>query len=109
LSIIGAYLAVAVGVSLTTVVTAAILLGLAWAAGHTTMQTWMTDAVADSRAIGMSFFSMSLFVGASIGAALGNLAAGAQRFDVLFTVTTAVAVIYAVATSVARARYVERE
>jgi predicted MFS family arabinose efflux permease len=109
LSIIGAYLAVAVGVSLVTVVTAAILLGLAWAAGHTTMQTWMTDAAADSRAIGMSFFSISLFVGASIGAAVGNLAAGAQRFDVLFAVTTAVAVIYAIATSVARARYVERE
>lgn len=109
ISIVGAYTAVAIGVSLRSVLAAAILLGLAWALGHTTMQTWMTDAVADSRAIGMSFFSISLFVGASIGAAVGNLAAHGQRFEVLFAATTAVAVGYAVATTVARARYVEHE
>ncbi|CAA0129241.1 Uncharacterised protein [Mycolicibacterium vanbaalenii] len=109
LSTIGAYAAVAIDVSLSGVAAAASLLGLAWALGHTTMQTWMTDAVADSRAIGMSFFSIALFVGASIGAAAGNLAAGAHRFGLLFAVSTAVAVVYAIATSVARARYVERE
>lgn len=109
LSIIGAYAAVAVDVSIPGVVAAASLLGLAWALGHTTMQTWMTDAVTDSRAIGMSFFSIALFVGASIGAAVGNLAAGGYRFGLLFAVSTVVAVGYAIATSIARARYVERE
>ncbi|CAN5335171.1 hypothetical protein BH11ACT6_BH11ACT6_59280 [soil metagenome] len=108
-SIIAAYVVVAIGISLSSVVVAAALLGLAWATGHTTMQTWMTDAAADSRAIGMSFFSVSLFVGASIGAALGNVAAAEQQFEVLFVATTAVAVGYAIATSLARARYVERE
>lgn len=109
ISIIGAYVAVAIGISLPSVVVAAVLLGLAWATGHTTMQTWMTDAAADSRAIGMSFFSISLFVGASIGAAVGNVAAAEQQFGVLFVATTAVAVGYALTTSLARARYVERE
>jgi predicted MFS family arabinose efflux permease len=109
LAIIGAFIAVAVDISLSTVLAAAILLGLAWALGHTTMQTWMTDAVVDGRAIGMSFFSISLFVGASIGAAAGNVAAGAHRFEVLFALALAVAVTYAVATTVARAKYVVRE
>ncbi|MBO0680211.1 MFS transporter [Mycolicibacterium sp. S2-37] len=109
IAIVCAYVAVGLVVSLGTVLAAAILLGLAWAAGHTTMQTWMTDAATDSRAIGMSFFSIALFVGASIGAAVGNAAAGAQRFEALFAVTTGVAVVYAVATSIARARYVVRE
>lgn len=109
LSIVGAYCIVAFEVSLPGVLAAAILLGLAWALGHTTMQTWMTDAVSDSRAIGMSMFSISLFTAASIGAALGNVAAGGHRFGVLFAVSTAVAVMYTVATTMARARYVERE
>lgn len=108
-AIVGAYIAVAVDISLGTVLAAALLLGLAWASGHTTMQTWMTDAAADSRAIGMSFFSIALFVGASMGAAVGNVAAGAHRFEVLFAVTTVVAIAYAVVTTVARARYVVRE
>ncbi|OAN42193.1 MFS transporter [Mycolicibacterium iranicum] len=108
-AIIGAYVAVAVDVSLITVLTAAILLGLAWALGHTTMQTWMTDAAADTRAVGMSFFSIALFVGASAGAAAGNVAAGAHRFDVLFALTLAVSVAYALATGIARARYAVRE
>jgi predicted MFS family arabinose efflux permease len=109
IAIVSAYSALALAISLATVLAAAILLGLAWAAGHTTMQTWMTDAAADSRAIGMSFFSIALFVGASVGAAVGNVAAGAHRFEVLFAVVTVVAVAYAVATSIARARYVVRE
>lgn len=108
-AIVVGYSAVAVRVSLPAVVAAAALLGLAWALGHTTMQTWMTDAVADGRAIGMSFFSISLFVGASLGAAAGNIAAGAHRFEALFALTTAAAVAYAVATTTARARYVLRE
>ncbi len=108
-SIVGAYIAVAADISLITVLAAAVLLGLAWALGHTTMQTWMTDAVAESRAVGMSFFSVALFVGASIGAAVGNVAAGNRHFEALFTLTIAVAVAYAVATTAARARYVVRE
>ncbi len=109
IAIVGAYVAVSVDISLITVLTAAIALGLAWATGHTTMQTWMSDAAADSRAIGMSSFSIALFVGASAGAAAGNVAAGAHRFEVLFIVATVVSIGYAAVTTAARARYVVRE
>lgn len=109
IAIVGAYVAVSVDISLITVLTAAIALGLAWATGHTTMQTWMSDAAADSRAIGMSSFSVALFVGASAGAAAGNVAAGAHRFEVLFIVATVVSIGYAAVTTAARARYVVRE
>lgn len=108
-SIVSAYTAVAVQVSLGTVLAAAILLGVAWACGHTTMQTWMTDAVADSRAIGMSLFSIALFAGASAGAAFGNIAAGTGHFATLFGLTAVASVAYAIVTTVARARYVVRE
>lgn len=109
LSTVTAYVAVALQISLGTVSAAAILLGVAWACGHTTMQTWMTDAAADSRAIGMSFFSIALFVGASAGAAAGNIAAGADRFGTLFALAAVASVVYAAVTTVARARYVVRE
>lgn len=108
-SIVSAYIAVAAQISLGTVLAAAILLGVAWACGHTSMQTWMTDAAADSRAIGMSLFSIALFVGASVGAAAGNIAAGSDHFGALFALTAVASVAYAVLTTVARARYVVRE
>lgn len=109
LSTVTAYVAVALQISLGTVSAAAILLGVAWACGHTTMQTWMTDAAADSRAIGMSFFSIALFVGASAGAAAGNIAAGADRFGALFALAAVASMVYAAVTTVARARYIIRE
>lgn len=109
LSTVTAYVAVALQISLGTVSAAAILLGVAWACGHTTMQTWMTDAAADSRAIGMSFFSIALFVGASAGAAAGNIATGADRFGTLFALAAVASVVYAGVTTAARARYVVRE
>jgi predicted MFS family arabinose efflux permease len=109
LSIIAAYTVLTLIVSLGSVLAGTSLLGMAWAFGHTTIQTWMTDAVADSRAIGMAFFSISLFVGASIGAALGNVAASGGGFAVLFLAAAAVSVFFAAATSTARARYRVRE
>lgn len=108
-AIVVGYAGPAVSIEVGTVLAATILVGVAWTAGHTTMQTWMTDAATDTRAIGMSLFSISLFIGASIGAALGNLAAGANRFELLFVVTSVVAVLYTAATAVSRARYVVRE
>lgn len=108
-AIVVGYAGPAVSIEVGTVLAATILVGVAWTAGHTTMQTWMTDAATDTRAIGMSLFSISLFIGASIGAALGNLAAGANRFELLFLVTSVLAVVYAAATAVSRARYVVRE
>jgi predicted MFS family arabinose efflux permease len=108
-AIVAAYGAVTVEISPRAVTIAATLLGLAWALGHTTMQTWMTDAAADSRPTGMSLFSIALFTGASAGAAIGNAAAGTDRFGLLFAMSASGAVLYAVCTTVARNRYVLRE
>lgn len=109
LAMTSAYLVLAVEVSLVSVVAGSCSLGLAWALGHTTMQTWMTDAVADSRAIGMSFFSIALFVGAGLGAALGNVAASRDAFATLFVVASAASLCFAAAAGIARARYRLRE
>jgi predicted MFS family arabinose efflux permease len=109
LSMVGAYTVLTLTVSLLSVLTGTSLLGLAWALGHTTIQTWMTDAVADGRAIGMAFFSISLFVGASIGAALGNVAASGDGFAVLFLAAAVASAFFAAASSTARARYRVRE
>ncbi len=51
----------------------------------------------------------ALFVGASAGAAAGNIAAGTGHFGALFAISAVVSVAYAAASTVARARYVERE
>ncbi|CAN5614895.1 hypothetical protein BH09ACT8_BH09ACT8_19810 [soil metagenome] len=109
LAMVTAYGVLTAVVSLGSVFVATSLLGFAWALGHTTIQTWMTDAVADVRAIGMAFFSISLFVGASIGAALGNIAAAGGGFAGLFLAAAAASAVYAVATSTTRARYRVRE
>jgi predicted MFS family arabinose efflux permease len=100
-----AYVALAVDVSLHSVLAGSSLLGLAWALGHTTIQTWMTDAVADVRATGMSFFSLALFAGASVGAALGGVAAAGGGFAALFVASVGVSLFLAATTSVARAGY----
>jgi predicted MFS family arabinose efflux permease len=109
ISTVGAYAILSWSISGTTVFIAASLLGLAWALAHTTMQTWMTDAVADARAIGMSFFSIALFAGGSIGAALGNLSATSGQFGSLFVAAAITSAFFAAATSASRARYRVRE
>jgi DHA1 family inner membrane transport protein len=107
LAMTAAYVALTVDVSLHSVLAGSSLLGLAWALGHTTIQTWMTDAVADTRATGMSFFSLALFVGASIGAALGGVAAagGGFGFAALFVASAAVSLVFAATASAARGTY----
>ncbi len=106
LAMTAAYVALTVDVSLHSVLAGSSLLGLAWALGHTTIQTWMTDAVADTRATGMSFFSLALFVGASVGAALGGVAAGGGfGFAALFVASAAVSLFFAATSSAARAHY----
>ena len=103
------YLVIALVVSPVSVLGGAALLGVAWALGHPTLQTWMTDAVADGRAIGMSFFSIALFAGSTIGAALGQAAAGAGDFSVLFAASAIGAGVFGAGTSLARSRYRVRE
>jgi predicted MFS family arabinose efflux permease len=100
-----AFAALLTGVSAITVLVGAALMGLAWALAHTTIQTWMTDVAADARALGMTFFSISLVLGGALGSAAGSVAAGREAFPVLFAAALIGAIAFAVAGAVARARY----
>jgi predicted MFS family arabinose efflux permease len=46
----------------------AVLLGGAWAAMHSSLQTWMTSTVAKARAMAIGFMTAALFVGSGLGA-----------------------------------------
>ena len=104
-SMVAAYAALGWDISPLIALIAGTLMGLGWALAHTTMQTWMTDAVTDGRAIGMSFFSIALFAGASVGAALGNIAAAESHFDYLFIGSAFASVVFVAAASGGRGRY----
>ncbi len=93
------------GVSQLTVLVAAAFMGAAWALGHTTLQTWMTDAAADARALGMTFFSISLMLGGSLGAALGTVAADGHSFPALFAISLVGAAGFGVGSTLARKKY----
>lgn len=102
---VAAFAVLLVGVSPGTVLAGAALMGIAWALAHTTLQTWMTDAAARARALGMTFFSISLMLGGALGAALGQLAVDAHAFPTLFLGSLAGAVVFLVTGAVGRARY----
>jgi len=93
------------GVTPGTVLAGAALMGVSWALAHTTLQTWMTDAATGARALGMTFFSISLMLGGAIGAAFGQLAVDAHAFPTLFAASLGGAIVFLVAGSVGRARY----
>jgi predicted MFS family arabinose efflux permease len=97
------------GVSQFTVLAAAATMGAAWALGHTTLQTWITDAAAEARALGMTFFSISLMLGGSLGAGLGTVAADTHTFPMLFLVSLIGAAGFGLGTTLARVKYREKE
>jgi predicted MFS family arabinose efflux permease len=103
--VVAGYIVLTVWLTPVGVIVAAGLLGVSWALGHTTIQTWMTDAATGARAIGMALFSIALFTGASIGAAFGGLASDGHAFGVLFAAAAIAAVPFAILTSAGRARY----
>jgi predicted MFS family arabinose efflux permease len=86
-------------------VVAAILLGLAWTAMHSTLQTWATEVLPAARATVVSFFAGSLFVGSSLAAVVASGLADQGRYGVLFAACGALAVPLAVGAAGARARW----
>lgn len=106
---VGSFGVLLLGVSAGTVLASASLMGVAWALAHTTLQTWVADAAVASRALGMTFFSISLMLGGAVGSAAGSLAAGQSAFPVLFAAAAAGAAVFTVLASSGRARYRERE
>jgi MFS family permease len=83
----------------------AVLIGLAWAAMHSSLQTWATEVLPSARASVVSGFAGALFAGSALSAALVAGPAGAGRFGVAFLGLAAASVPLGIAATVARARW----
>jgi MFS family permease len=95
----------AVSQSVAAGVATAILLGLAWTAMHSTLQTWATEVLPTARATVVSFFAGSLFVGSSLAAVIAAGLTDEGRYGVLFAAGAALAVPLGLAASTVRARW----
>lgn len=102
---VAAFVVLAARVTPLSVLTGAGLMGVAWALGHTTLQGWATDAVAGARAMGMTFFSISLMLGGAAGAGAASLAAGGDSFGRLFTTCVLGAAVFGLGAGLGAARY----
>jgi Arabinose efflux permease len=102
---VGAFGVVLWRVDSVTVMVSALLVGTSWALAHTTLQTWMTAAGARARALGMTFFSISLMLGGAVGSAAGSFAAGHAGFPALFAVATGASLVFGLLAARGRAKY----
>lgn len=84
---------------------AAVLLGLAWAGMHSSLQTWATQAMPAARATMVSLFAGSLFAGSAVASAVVAGPAGNDRFGVIFGWLAVLAVPLALAGGGGRARW----
>jgi predicted MFS family arabinose efflux permease len=65
-------------------VIAAVLLGLAWAAMHSSLQTWATEVLPAARSTVVSLFAGSLFIGSAVSALVVAGPAEANRYGEVF-------------------------
>ena len=100
-----AYAAVAVSQEAAVVGPAALLVGAAWAAMHSTMQAWATEVVPQARAVMVSLFAGSLFVGSGVATAALAPWAGEFRWTQVYTTGAALALVFGVAAVVVRSAY----
>lgn len=84
----------------------AALLGLAWTAMHSSLQTWATEVLPSERATVVSFFAGSLFVGSAIAAVLVAGLAEAGRYSLIFAITAVLAGPLALGAGAARRLWV---
>jgi MFS family permease len=81
------------------------LLGVAWASMHSSLQTWATEVVPPARASAVAMFAASLFAGSALGAVLvGDLAEDA-RYSLIFGLGAAAAVPLGLVGTIGRARW----
>jgi predicted MFS family arabinose efflux permease len=86
-------------------VVVAILLGLAWAAMHSSLQTWATEVMPTARATVVSLFAGSLFVGSAVAAVAVAGLAEAERYDLIFVLAAVTAVPLGLLATWGRARW----
>ncbi len=89
-------------------VVVAVLLGLAWCAMHSTLQTWATEVLPAARATVVSLFAGALFAGSAVASVAAADLADAGRYGVVFGVAAVLAVPLGVAGVVGRSRWPRR-
>lgn len=87
------------------VLVASVTFGVGFPILHTTLQTWATDVAPQGRAVAVSLFSASLFIGSSIGTALFAPLADAGSFSLLFALAAIAVVPFGMAAVAALSRY----
>jgi predicted MFS family arabinose efflux permease len=86
-------------------VTVTLLLGLAWAAMHSSLQTWATEVLPAARATVVSLFAGALFCGSALAAVAVADLADAGRYRTIFLIAGLVAVPLAFVAVWGRARW----
>jgi predicted MFS family arabinose efflux permease len=86
-------------------VVAAGLIGIAWTAMHSSLQTWATEVLPGARATVVSLFATSLFVGSALAAVAFSGLADSGRYAVAFGVYAALAVPLGIGASWGRSRW----
>ncbi|MGH3546070.1 MAG: hypothetical protein ACRDPW_09130, partial [Mycobacteriales bacterium] len=66
----------------------AVLLGVTWAAFHSSLQTWMTTMVPQARATCIALMTSALFLGSGAGTAIGSRLLDAGHTKTLFACAT---------------------
>lgn len=84
---------------------ACLLLGVAWAAMHSTLQTWATEVVPSARPTAVALFAGSLFAGSAAGAALLAGPANGGNYRLVFLTALALSIPLGVTAGVGRARW----
>lgn len=95
----------AVSVRPLVVVVVCVLLGAAWAAMHSTLQTWATEVQPRAGLVAVSLFASALFAGNALAALVGGGLADAGRFPVIFAAAAVLAVPLGVVGVLRRARW----
>ena len=75
-----------------TAIVVSALLALAWAAMHSTLQTWATEVIPGARATVVSMFAGSLFVGSACAAVAFSGLAEADRYRAIYAMAAAATV-----------------
>lgn len=86
-------------------VAVAVLIGLGWAAMHSSLQTWATQVLPSARATVVSLFAGALFAGSAVSSALFAGPAGSGHFGLVFGILACACVPLGVLATVARARW----
>jgi predicted MFS family arabinose efflux permease len=86
-------------------VVVAVLLGLAWAAMHSSLQTWATEVLPSARATVVSLFAGSLFIGSAVCALVIAGPAEANRYAEIFAWAAALTIPLGLFATWGRARW----